>query len=101
MVNTGPISLNDLDPPERSGEWLVDPVEVMSMDRKLWTEAQAIAARNEHGNRAEGEDLAQDLAVAALENDAAAARQPGGLAGAGGAERRHRSLAPVPGGARR
>jgi RNA polymerase sigma-70 factor (ECF subfamily) len=36
----------------------------MSMDRKLWSEAQGIAAR--HG-RGEGEDLAQDLAVAALE----------------------------------
>jgi RNA polymerase sigma factor (sigma-70 family) len=50
-------------------------VEVMSMDRKLWTEARAIAARHEHGNRAEGEDLAQDLAVAALE-EGATARNP-------------------------
>jgi RNA polymerase sigma factor (sigma-70 family) len=41
-------------------------LEVMSMDRKLWTEAQGIAAR--HG-RGDGEDLAQDLAVAALEAD--------------------------------
>jgi RNA polymerase sigma-70 factor (ECF subfamily) len=48
----------------------------MSMDRKLWTEARAIAARHAHGNRAAGEDLAQDLAVAALE-DAGAARNPG------------------------
>jgi RNA polymerase sigma-70 factor (ECF subfamily) len=47
----------------------------MSMDRKLWTEARAIAARHAHGNRAAGEDLAQDLAVAALE-DAGAARNP-------------------------
>ena len=45
------------------------------MDRKLWTEACAIAARHAHGDRAAREDLAQDLAVAALE-DAGAARNP-------------------------
>jgi RNA polymerase sigma-70 factor (ECF subfamily) len=45
----------------------------MSMDRKLWTETQAIAGRHARG---EGDDLAQDLAVAALENDAGAARNP-------------------------
>jgi RNA polymerase sigma-70 factor (ECF subfamily) len=50
-------------------------VEVMSMDRKLWIEAQAIAARHQRGNAVEGEDLAQDLAVAALE-EAGAARHP-------------------------
>jgi RNA polymerase sigma-70 factor (ECF subfamily) len=50
-------------------------VEVMSMDRKLWTEARAIAARHARGDRAEGEDLAQDLALAALE-EAGAARNP-------------------------
>jgi RNA polymerase sigma factor (sigma-70 family) len=50
-------------------------VEVMSMDGKLWTEAQAIAARHEPGCAAEGEDLAQDLAVAALERGSAV-RQP-------------------------
>jgi RNA polymerase sigma-70 factor (ECF subfamily) len=48
-------------------------VEVMSMDRKLWTEARAIAAR--HG-RGESEDLAQDLMVAALE-DRGAIERPG------------------------
>jgi RNA polymerase sigma-70 factor (ECF subfamily) len=47
-------------------------VEVMSMDRKLWIEAQAIAARHRRGNAVEGEDLAQDLAVAALEEGGAA-----------------------------
>ena len=62
------------------------------MDRKLWTEARAIAARHTHGDRAAREDLAQDLAVAALE-DAGAARQPGCLAGAGRAQRGDRSLA--------
>jgi RNA polymerase sigma factor (sigma-70 family) len=36
----------------------------MSMDRKLWTQARAIAARHDPARR---EDLAQDLAVAALE----------------------------------
>ncbi len=45
------------------------------MDGKLWTEAQAIAARHEPGCAAEGEDLAQDLAVAALERGSAV-RQP-------------------------
>ena len=45
------------------------------MDRKLWIEAQAIAARHQRGNAVEGEDLAQDLAVAALE-EAGAARHP-------------------------
>jgi RNA polymerase sigma-70 factor (ECF subfamily) len=50
-------------------------VEVMSMDRKLWIEAQAIAARHRRGNAVEGEDLAQDLAVAALE-EGGAARNP-------------------------
>jgi RNA polymerase sigma-70 factor, ECF subfamily len=47
----------------------------MSMNRKLWTEAREIAVR--HARYADGEDLAQDLAVAALENDAAAARNLG------------------------
>jgi RNA polymerase sigma-70 factor (ECF subfamily) len=37
------------------------------MDRKLWTEARAIAVRHERRDAAAGEDLAQDLAVAALE----------------------------------
>ena len=45
------------------------------MDRKLWTEACAIAARHAHGDRAAGEDLAQDLALAALEG-ARATRNP-------------------------
>ena len=45
------------------------------MDRKLWTEARAIAARHAHGDRVAGEDLAQDLALAVLE-DAGAARNP-------------------------
>jgi RNA polymerase sigma-70 factor, ECF subfamily len=44
-------------------------VEVMSMKRELWSEAQEIAGR--HG-RGEGDDLAQDLIVAALERGAAA-----------------------------
>jgi RNA polymerase sigma-70 factor (ECF subfamily) len=46
-------------------------VEVMSMDRKLWDEAKAIAARR---SGACADDLAQDLALAAIENGAAAAR---------------------------
>jgi RNA polymerase sigma-70 factor (ECF subfamily) len=46
-------------------------VEVMSMDRKLWTEARAIAARRDP--RA-ADDLAQDLACAMLENGARAER---------------------------
>jgi RNA polymerase sigma factor (sigma-70 family) len=46
-------------------------VEVMSMDRKLWTEARAIAARRDpHA----ADDLAQDLACAMLENGACAER---------------------------
>lgn len=44
------------------------------MDGKLWSEAQAIAARHEPGRAAEGEDLAQDLAVAALERGGAVSR---------------------------
>jgi RNA polymerase sigma factor (sigma-70 family) len=46
----------------------------MSMNRKLWTEAREIAVRHARGD---GEDLAQDLMVAALQHDAAAARNPG------------------------
>jgi RNA polymerase sigma-70 factor (ECF subfamily) len=46
-------------------------VEVKSMDRKLWTEARAIAARRDP--RA-ADDLAQDLACAMLENGARADR---------------------------
>jgi RNA polymerase sigma factor (sigma-70 family) len=46
----------------------------MSMNRKLWTEAREIAVRHARGD---GDDLAQDLMVAALEHDAAAARNPG------------------------
>jgi RNA polymerase sigma-70 factor (ECF subfamily) len=46
-------------------------LEVMSMDRKLWTEARAIAARRDP--RA-ADDLAQDLACAMLENGASAER---------------------------
>jgi RNA polymerase sigma-70 factor, ECF subfamily len=46
-------------------------VEVMSMDRKLWTEAQAIAARRDPRG---ADDLAQDLACAMLENGARAER---------------------------
>jgi RNA polymerase sigma-70 factor (ECF subfamily) len=42
-------------------------VEVMSMNRKLWSEAREIAGR--HG-RGDGDDLAQDLIVAALERGA-------------------------------
>ena len=44
-------------------------VEVMSMNGKLWSEAREIAGR--HG-RGDGDDLAQDLIVAALERGAAA-----------------------------
>jgi RNA polymerase sigma-70 factor (ECF subfamily) len=44
-------------------------VEVMSMNWKLWSEAREIAGR--HG-RGDGDDLAQDLIVAALEKGAAA-----------------------------
>jgi RNA polymerase sigma-70 factor (ECF subfamily) len=40
-------------------------VEVMSMNRKLWTEAREIAGRHARGDG--GDDLAQDLVVAALE----------------------------------
>jgi RNA polymerase sigma factor (sigma-70 family) len=40
-------------------------MEVMSMDRKLWTEARAIAARRDPRG---ADDLAQDLACAMLEN---------------------------------
>ncbi len=39
------------------------------MNRKLWSEAREIAGRHGHG---EGDDLAQDLIVAALESGAAA-----------------------------
>ena len=49
------------------------------MDRKLWTEARAIAVRHERRDAAAGEDLAQDLAVAALEGGAGTGelRRPG------------------------
>jgi RNA polymerase sigma-70 factor (ECF subfamily) len=43
----------------------------MSMDRKLWTEARAIAARRDPRG---ADDLAQDLACAMLENGARAER---------------------------
>jgi RNA polymerase sigma factor (sigma-70 family) len=46
-------------------------LEVMSMDRKLWSEARAIAARRDP--RA-ADDLAQDLACAMLESGACAER---------------------------
>ena len=46
------------------------------MGSKFWTEGRAIAVRQEHGNGAAREDLAQDLAVAALENGGEA-RRPG------------------------
>jgi RNA polymerase sigma-70 factor (ECF subfamily) len=46
-------------------------VEVMSMDRKLWTEARAIAARRDPRG---ADDLAQDLACALLEEGAQAER---------------------------
>jgi RNA polymerase sigma-70 factor (ECF subfamily) len=46
-------------------------VEVMSMDRKLWTEARAIAARRDPRG---ADDLAQDLACAVLENGQRAER---------------------------
>jgi RNA polymerase sigma-70 factor (ECF subfamily) len=46
-------------------------LEVMSMDRKLWTEARAIAARRDP--RA-ADDLAQDLACAMLQSGARAER---------------------------
>src|SRR6185503_15389221 len=46
-------------------------MEVMSMDRKLWTEARAIAARRDP--RA-ADDLAQELACAMLESGARAER---------------------------
>jgi RNA polymerase sigma-70 factor (ECF subfamily) len=42
-------------------------MEVMSMDRKLWTEARAIAARRDPRG---ADDLAQDLACAMLESGA-------------------------------
>jgi RNA polymerase sigma-70 factor (ECF subfamily) len=48
-------------------------VEVMSMDWKLWAEARAIADRHARGD---GEDLSQDLVVAALEQTSEA-RNPG------------------------
>jgi RNA polymerase sigma-70 factor (ECF subfamily) len=46
-------------------------MEVMSMDRKLWTEARAIAARRDPRG---ADDLAQDLACAMLEEGARAER---------------------------
>jgi len=55
----------------------------MSMDRKLWTEARAIAVRQARGDAAAGDDLAQDLVVATLEGcvqravDAGELRRPG------------------------
>jgi RNA polymerase sigma-70 factor (ECF subfamily) len=74
-------------------------VEVMSMDRKLWIEARAIAAR--HG-RGESEDLAQDLVVAALEEGGAVERSGAWLERVGRnaaidrwrVERRREELAP-------
>jgi RNA polymerase sigma factor (sigma-70 family) len=54
-------------------------VEVTSMDRKLWTEARAIAVRHERRDTAAGEDLAQDLAVAALEGGVQRAVEAGEL----------------------
>ena len=44
------------------------------MDGKLWNETRAIAARHERDNAAEGEDLAQNLAVAVLERGDAVRR---------------------------
>lgn len=46
------------------------------MDRKLWTEAKAIAARHDP---ARGEDLAQDLVVKVLESGSAALNAPAWL----------------------
>jgi RNA polymerase sigma-70 factor (ECF subfamily) len=57
--------------PERITPSIVDRVEVMSMDRKLWTEARAIAARRDpHA----ADDLAQELACALLEDGTRAER---------------------------
>jgi RNA polymerase sigma-70 factor (ECF subfamily) len=56
---------------ERITPSVVDRVEVMSMDRKLWTEARAIAARRDPRG---ADDLAQDLACAMLEDGARAER---------------------------
>jgi RNA polymerase sigma factor (sigma-70 family) len=56
---------------ERIAPSVVDRVEVMSMDRKLWTEARAIAARRDPRG---ADDLAQDLACALLEDGGQAER---------------------------
>jgi RNA polymerase sigma factor (sigma-70 family) len=51
-------------------------VEVMSMDRTTWLEARRIAGRQARGGASDaGEDLAQDLAVAALEMKGEARRE--------------------------
>jgi RNA polymerase sigma-70 factor (ECF subfamily) len=60
---------------ERKCVWLVDRCEVMSMEWTTWLEARRIAARQGRGGASDaGEDLAQDLAVAALEAGGAAQR---------------------------
>jgi RNA polymerase sigma-70 factor (ECF subfamily) len=56
---------------ERKGSWLVDHLEVMSMDRNLWAEARAIAARRDPQS---ADDLAQELVVAVLERGATVTR---------------------------
>jgi RNA polymerase sigma factor (sigma-70 family) len=62
---------------ERNRGWLVDHIEVMGMNRTTWLEARRIAARQGRGGASDaGEDLAQDLAVAALEASGEA-RRPG------------------------
>jgi RNA polymerase sigma factor (sigma-70 family) len=56
---------------ERTFGWIVDPAGGDEMNRKLWTEARAIAARRDPRG---ADDLAQDLACAVLENGARAER---------------------------